>query len=143
MKLKPRPAQWFVFCLTLLPPCLLALLICRYSVDLPQWDQWAYVPFFEKLSHASLTFGDLFAQVNEYRQFFPNLVMVAVGWLSRWDPRYEMLVTFLVACFISFTIYRLSKRTIGGDRTSGLLLFLIANLIIFSPAQYENWLQGQ
>src|SRR5205823_5215659 len=37
----------------------------------------------------------------------------------------------------------LAERTVSGDRTLRLFLFLIANLIIFSPAQYENWLQGQ
>lgn len=143
MKLKPQLTQWFFFCLALLPPCLLALLIFRYSVDLPQWDQWAYVSFFGKLSRGSLTFGDLFAQVNEYRQFFPNLVFVALGWLTHWDVRYEMGATFLTACLVSINVYRLAERTISDDRTSRLLLFLIANLIIFSPAQYENWLQGQ
>lgn len=143
MKQKPQPLQWFVLCLSLLPPCLLALLISRYSVDLPQWDQWAYVTFFEKLSRASLTLGDLFAQVNEYRQFFPNLVFVALGWLTHWDVRYEMAVILLTACLISLNVYRLASRTISGDRTSRLFLFLLANLLIFSPAQYENWLQGQ
>jgi hypothetical protein len=143
MNLKPQLTKWFVFCLTLLPPCLLALLIFRYSVDLPQWDQWAYVSFFEKLSRASLTFGDLFAQTNEYRQFFPNLVFVALGWLTRWDVRYEMVVTFLTACLISLNVYRLAGKTISDDGTSRLFLFLFANLIIFSPVQYENWLQGQ
>jgi hypothetical protein len=143
MKLKPQPAQWFVFCLTLLPPCLLALLIFRYSVDLPQWDQWAYVTFFEKLSRRSLTFGDLFAQVNEYRQFFPNLVFVVLGWLTRWDVRYEMAVTFLAACLVSLNVYRFAERTISDNQTSRLWLFLLANLVIFSPAQYDNWLQGQ
>src|SRR5258706_3344276 len=129
MKLKPQPVQRFVFCLTLLPPCLLALLIFRYSVDLPQWDQWAYVSFFEKLSRSSLTFGDLFAQVNEYRQFFPNLIFVALGRLTRWDVRYEMAVTFLTACLISLNIYLLTKRTSSVGRTSRLLLFLIAKVI--------------
>ncbi|MDX6500225.1 MAG: hypothetical protein QOG23_3485 [Blastocatellia bacterium] len=143
MKQKPQPPQWFVFCLSLLPACLLALLIFKYSVDLPQWDQWAYVTFFEKLSRASLTFGDLFAQVNEYRQFFPNLVFVVLGWLTHWDVRYEMVVTFLTACLISLNVYVLAKRTISDDRTSRLFLFLLANLIIFSPNQYQNWLQGQ
>jgi hypothetical protein len=135
--------RWFVFCLTLAPPCLLALLIIKYSVDLPQWDEWEYVGLFEKLSRGSLTIADLFAQMNEYRQFFPNLVFVVLGWLTRWDVRYEMLVTFLAACLISFNIWRLAEHTIGGDRIRRLFLFLIANLIIFSPAQYENWLQGQ
>jgi len=143
MKLPPRLVQRIVFCLTLLPPGVLALLIFKYSVDLPQWDQWDYVPFFEKLSRGALTFADLFAQVNEYRQFFPNLIFVMLGWLTRWDVRYEMLLTFLTACLISLNVYRLAERTISGDRIPRLFLLLIANLIIFSPAQYQNWLQGQ
>ena len=85
-----RPARLLAFLLTLLPPCFLAVLVFTYSVDFPQWDQWGYVPFFEELSRGSLTFSHLFAQVNEYRQFFPNLVFVALGWLTRWDVRYEM-----------------------------------------------------
>src|SRR5882672_8312942 len=143
MKSKSRLMQWFVFCLTLAPPCFLALLIFKYSVDVPQWDEWEYVRLFERLSRGSLTIADLFAQMNEYRQFFPNLVFVALGWLTRGDVRYEMLVTFLVACLISFNVYRLAEHTMGGDRIPGLFLFLIANLFIFSPSQYENWLQGQ
>jgi hypothetical protein len=143
MKSKSRLMQWFTFCLALAPPCFLALLIFEYSVDIPQWDEWEFVPLFAKLSHGSLTIADLFAQMNEYRQFFPNLVFVALGWLTRGDVRYEMLVTFLVACLISFNVYRLAEHTMGGDRIPGLFLFLIANLFIFSPSQYENWLQGQ
>jgi len=143
MKSKSRLIQWFVFCLTLAPPCFLAPLIFKYSVDIPQWDEWEYVPLFEKLSRGSLTIADLFRQMNEYRQFFPNLVIVALGWLTRGDVRYEMLASFLAACLISFNVYRLVECTIGGDRLPRLLLFLIANLFIFSPSQYQNWLQGQ
>jgi len=143
MRTNSRLIQSLVFSLTLLPPCLVAILIFKYGVDLPQWDQWSYVKFFEKFSHGSLTLGDLFHQVNEYRQFFPNVVFVALGWLTHWDVRYEMFLTLLVACFISLNVYRLAERTIGGTRLSRLFLFLLANLIIFSPAQYENWLQGQ
>jgi hypothetical protein len=143
MKPKPRLVQWIAFWLTLLPPCLLALLIFRYILHFPELDQLAYFTFFEKLSHASVIFGDLFCQMNEYWKFFPNLVFVALGWLTRWDVRYEMMLTFLTACLISFNVYRLAERTISGGRIPRLMLFLIANLVIFSPAQYENWLQGQ
>src|SRR6266576_5943871 len=111
-----RLKQFLFFSLSLAPSAFLAVLIFKYSVDLPQWDQWAYVPFFEKLSRGAMTFGDLFAQMNEYRQFFPNLVFVALGWLTRWDVRYEMLLTFLAACLLSFNVYRLAERTINADR---------------------------
>ncbi len=143
MKSKSDHADWIVLGLALVPPCLLSWLILRFWVDLPQWDQWGYVPFFEKFSRSALTFGDLFGQVNEFRQFFPNLVFVALGWLTRWDVRYEMLVTFLLACLVASNVYHLAERTIEDNRSLRLWLILIANLIIFSPAQYQNWLQGQ
>jgi len=138
-----RPARLLAFGLTLLPPCFLAALIFTYSVDFPQWDQWGYVPFFEEFSRGALTFSHLFAQVNEYRQFFPNLVFVTLGWLTRWDVRYEMWALFLLACLISFNVYRMARLTIDGTGLRVLLLVFMANLLIFSPSQSENWLQGQ
>jgi hypothetical protein len=138
-RLAPRLASG----LTLLPPCFLAVLVFTYSVDLPQWDQWTYVSFFEEFSRGSLTLSHLFAQVNEYRQFFPNLVFVALGRLTRWDVRYEMWAILLAACLISFNVYRLGRLTIEGTQLRRALLLFMANLLIFSPVQYPNWLQGQ
>ena len=62
---------------------------------------------------------------------------------TRWDVRYEMLFTFLLACLISFNVFKLSSLTIAGDLRQRLWLFVAANLLIFSAAQNENWLQGQ
>jgi len=138
-----RIARPLAFGCTLLPPFFLAGLIFTYSVDLPQWDQWGYVSFFEEFSRGALTFGHLFALANEYRQFFPNLFFVALGWLTRWDVRYEMWALFLVACLISFNVYRLARLTTERMTLRTLLLFFLANALIFSPGQYENWLQGQ
>lgn len=139
-----RLVRLIAFCLTLTPAVFLSVLIIEYSVDFPQWDQWGYVTFFQKLTLHTLTFSDLFAQVNEYRQFFPNLIFVTLGWLTRWDLRYEMCAIFLVACLISFNVYRLARLTIEGTtRARILLLFFMANLLIFSPSQYQNWFQGQ
>jgi len=128
-------------CLAVLPACASGVLILKYSVDVPYWDQWDIAPFFEKLSHGSLTPADLFAQQNEYRQFFPNLIFVVLGWLTRWNVKYEMLVSFLLACLVSFNVYRLGAWTIADPRRRGLLL-LVANLLIFSAIQTENWLFG-
>lgn len=138
-----RFARPLAFSLTLLPACFLAVLVCTYSVDLPQWDEWGYVSFFEEFSRSSLTFGHLFALCNEYRQFFPNLVFVALGWLTHWDLRYEMWALFLLTCLISFNVYRLVRLTVDESGGRRLVLFFMANLLIFSPSQYENWLQGQ
>jgi hypothetical protein len=126
-----------------LPPCLIAALIFKYGVDFPFEDQWSLAHIFVSLSEGTLTFGHLYAFQNEYRQFFPNVVIVALGWLTRWDVRYEMVFSLLLASLTSFNIYRLGKLTMGEDGGRRRLAFLLSNLLIFSPAQYLNWLMGE
>ncbi len=130
------------FCLATLPPCLLGMLIVKFSVDVPFGDQWTIAFLFEKFAQGTLSFNDLFAQQNEYRQFFPNLIFVMLGWLTYWNVKYEMLLIFLLACFISHNIYRLSGFTLGHSQPRRLVGMFIANLFIFSPVQHENWLFG-
>ena len=127
----------------MLPPCLIAALIFKYGVDFPFEDQWNLAYFFLTLSDGTLTLSQLFAQQNEYRQFFPNLVIVGLGWLTRWDVRYEMWFSFLLASLTSFNVYRLGRLTLGEDHANRRLAFLLSNLLIFSPAQYLNWLMGE
>ncbi len=142
MRPESKPRQSLLAALALLPACFLGAFICKYWVDLPHWDQWEYVSFFKKLSVGTLTPGDLFAQQNEYRQFFPNLIFVGLGWLTKWDVRYELVVSFLLACLVSFNVHRLGDVTIGGPRARRLFIWFLANLLIFSPVQRENWLLG-
>lgn len=125
------------------PAAYMLFAIYNYSVRLPVIDEWDLTPLFEKFAQGTLTIADLFAQQNEYRQFFPNLIFVALAWLTKWDVRAAMLVSFLLSCLISSNVYQLCKLTFRTDRTERWWLYCLANLLIFSPMQYENWLQGQ
>jgi hypothetical protein len=129
-----------------LAACAPAWLILRYGVDVPYWDHWDLAPFFERLARGTLTAADLFAQQNEYRQFFPNLLFVALGRLTGWDVRAEMLACLLLACAAAWGVRSLGARTSADPArvragTSGVQ-FLLASLFIFSAVQYENWLFG-
>lgn len=134
-----RGALWAAA--SLLAACAPAWLILRYGVDVPYWDQWDVAPFFEKLARGSLTAADLFAQQNEYRQFFPNLLFVALGRLTGWNVRAEMFACLLLACVAALCVRSLAART-SPDASGGGPLFLLASLLVFSPLQYENWLFG-
>ncbi|MBA3439608.1 MAG: hypothetical protein H0T92_07045 [Pyrinomonadaceae bacterium] len=140
--LQSKSASLLLVSLAISPACLLAILIYKYSVDVPYWDQWALAPIFEKVARGSLGFNDLFAQQNEYRQFFPNVIFISLGWLTAWNVKYEMLVIFLLACFVSLNLYRLNRLTVHGSSTQRLPALLVVNLFIFSPIQYDNWLFG-
>lgn len=121
--------------------CAPAWLILRYGVDVPYLDQWDIAPFFEKSVRGTLTFADLYAQQNEYRQFFPQLLFVGLGRLTRWDIRYEMFASLLLACFVAYGVWRLGARTFADPMRRGVL-FLLASLLNFSAIQYDNWLFG-
>src|ERR1051325_990685 len=125
------------------PAVLLAVLIPQYWVDVPQYDEWDSVMLFEHLSQHSLTVGLLFKQVNEYRQFFPNLIFVGLGKLTQWDLRYEMILIFVAVAVISLNVRKLAALTTEASETQFAILFFAANLVIFSLTQYENWFQAQ
>jgi hypothetical protein len=118
-----------------------AWLIWQYSVDVPFLDQWGIAHFFEKLAQGRLTLSDLYEQQNEFRQFFPHLIFIGLGWLTRWDVRYEMVVSLLLACLVAFNVQRLSAQTEPDDLRRSVL-FLMACLFIFSTIQIDNWLFG-
>jgi hypothetical protein len=136
-----KGAERAASCAALVAACATLWLILRYGVDVPYWDQWELAPFFEKLARGTLTLSDLFAQQNEYRQFFPNLLFVVLGRLTRWDVRYEMLASLLLACLACFNVRRLGALTSSG-KFRGAVCFVLASLLVFSPMQFENWLFG-
>jgi len=125
------------------PAILLAVLLPLYWVDVPQYDEWDSVTLFEHLSQGTLTIGLLFKQVNEYRQFFPNVIFVALGKLTHWDLRYEMILIFIAAALISLNVRRLALLTTDAGEAVFAILMFAANLVIFSLTQYENWFQAQ
>jgi hypothetical protein len=129
--------------LAILPICFFGFLLIKYSVNVPYWDQWDTPGLaFEQLSKGTLSFKDLFAQHNESRKFFPRIIFIGLAFLTHWDVRYEMLLTFLAACLVSLNIYRLSCVTLNKSLASRLGLFFVANVLIFSLSQWENWFWG-
>lgn len=144
MKLSKFPvkqlAEKLAFLLAIIPAVLTGILIVKYGVNVPFWDQWPLASMYQKIYAGNLTFQDLIAQHNESRKFFPRLLFIGLAYLTGGDLRYEMLVIFILACLVSFNLYRLSLLTVGGSKVKLLLLACLSNLLIFSPIQHENWL---
>lgn len=132
-----------MFFVAICPGFITGALIVSNWVNVPIVDEWDLFPLYQQFAEGSLGFATLFAQVNEYRQFFPNTIFVTVAWLTNGDVRYLMVLTFIFACLISFNVYHLGKLTLPPDHTVRLVTFFLSNLIIFSPVQHENWIQGQ
>lgn len=142
MQIFSNRVKILTFCLAVLPAFLLGILIINFSVNVPVYDQWGTPDILIKFSQGNLQFKDLIAQQNESRLLFPKLTFLALAYLTNWNVKYEMLVTFTLACLVSYNIYYLSKATLASSQIKLLILAFISNLLIFSSMQWENWLWG-
>jgi hypothetical protein len=136
-------SRYLFLLLPFLPVLFLGYLVIRFGVNVPYWDQWDTPGLiFEKIYQGQLSFSDFIAQHNESRKLFPRLFFLGLAYLTHWNTRYEYLVIFAMACLISFNIYRLIQKTVDSTAPKTLYLWGLANLLIFSPCQFENWIWG-
>jgi hypothetical protein len=129
--------------LALVPLAFLIWVVVHYAVAVPFMDQWDMVPLLEKTYHGELTFHDLWAQHNEHRPVFPQLIMLLLARLTHWNIHYELAVNISLALGI-FAVFAYQVKITGRRRGIARLPGTIPaiSLIVFSVSQYENWLWG-
>ena len=118
------------------------LLVFNHGVDTPWGDEWDGTwPLIEKMNAGTLRAADFFTFHNEHRIVFPKLLAFGVAQLTHWNVRAELLMIWLLACVCSLSIWRLSRLSAGSAASRHWLLFG-ANVLLFSPLQWENFLWG-
>jgi len=131
------------FCVILLPALVIAFILIKFSVNVPVLDQWITPGFlFQRIDKdGSIGISDLLNQHNESRLVFPRIFFLLLAYLTHWNVQYEILATFVMACQVAINIILILKKTI---KNSGVIIFLafVMGLLIFSLAQYENWMWG-
>jgi len=129
--------------MSLIPIIFLFVLISKYMVDVPFWDQWCLVPLLDKFFSRNLKFFDLWKQHNEHRLVFPKIIMLLLARFSRWNIFYElMIILFLAIGVFLIHIYLIKRTEIKLKTFSGVCLAPFVSLMTFSLVQWENWLWG-
>jgi hypothetical protein len=129
--------------LVALPALWLGYLMFSYAVDVPFGDQWdGITPLFVKMRSGTLGFSDFFAFHNEHRIFFPRLLIFPLAKLTHWNVRAEVALIWALACLCALNIWRLARVTGFGKAPSRWWLLLFANVLLFTPMQWENLLWG-
>jgi hypothetical protein len=126
--------------LFLAAPFSILYLIQNYGLTIPFWDQWSFVHLLEKSRYGQLSLSDLWAQHAEHRIFFPRLVMLALASMTNWKIIYELYTNFIFASLTMLFLYFLLRYSL--DDTVPSWLLVVFSLVIFSPAEYENWAWG-
>lgn len=125
--------------------------IARFGVNFPVWDQWdtpglmfvrAYQGKFDWLA-GQFDWPFLIAQHNESRKLFPRLILVSLAAVTDWNVKVEMFLIAGLMGLIAVELYLLSRLTLVGisQRWQGGLA-VVANLLVFSLIQYDNFLLG-
>ncbi len=100
--------------LSILPLVFLTLIVFHFSLDLPYWDQWEFVPLLQKSYQGTLSFNDFWVPHNEHRPIFPRLIMLGLARMTNWNIRWELTLNILLAIGI-YTVIMKSIILLAGD----------------------------
>lgn len=151
--MKPRLASLWRFLLAVSPALLPLWMILHYGVDMPYWDQMDedLAGLHIKAHDGTLTFADLAAQHNEHRILVPRLAYLVLGKLTHGNAVAEMLASWGLVLATSLVLLRLGRMlaappsAAAADTPAGprpLFWWFLANVLIFTPGQSDNWLWG-
>jgi hypothetical protein len=128
---------------SLAAPVYLSLLVWRFGVDVPFYDEWDMVDTLRRVHEGKFLFSDFFAQHNDHRVLFPRLILISTAQATGWNIRYELAINVFFAWILMGILAVQIVATARKVRSIGLLALLpVASLVVFSLAQYENWLWG-
>ncbi|MEE3624839.1 hypothetical protein UCD39_12695 [Nitrospirillum sp. BR 11752] len=115
--------------------------LAHFGSTVLYWDQWDDLNYIRKFSDGSLRFFDLFNQHNEHRIFFPRLVFFLDYFISKSTNSVDFTANILIQVCALFLLGALYKKM---ERNWFVFVSLvsIAAAMIFSLAQYENFLWG-
>src|SRR3989344_7027815 len=143
MKRSTNITSILVTLLTTLPIIYLIYIATKYSVDIPSYDEWFFVPLFEKMFNGTLTLQDLWAQTNEHRIVVTKLLMLVFVKFTGWNLKYEIALNIILSVGILTSLIYLLKRESKEFRYySPYLIVPALSFTIFSLGQFENYLWG-
>ncbi|MCL5951094.1 MAG: hypothetical protein M1132_05105 [Chloroflexi bacterium] len=135
-------SQWLPVFLMPLPFLYLVVQVNTYRVDVPFMDQWNFVSILGKFYQGTLSIRDLWLQHNEHRLVFPQIVMLLLAEVSRWNISYELAFSlFLAVGILSILVWQI-RNTETRLQVRLRWLLPIVSVMVFSLAQGENWLWG-
>src|SRR5579859_810191 len=133
--------SWLRFVLHFSPFFLLVWFVSRFSVNVPQVDEWFLAYLFHAVRFKTARFSDFFELANEHRIVFPRLIWTALAFQTHWNLKVEMMFHLVLALIIFAVFYWLAVRQ--AKQTGSALLDLAifsTSLLVFSLAQYQTWL---
>ena len=129
---------FLIWIVALIPMIYMLLVVRRYGVNVPIFDDWAMAPLAVKAHTGQLHFADLFQQQQEARTVLPNLIFILSAW-HEWNVRDQMLVSIISSALTAAGIFVLLRRSRLKLAALAICFWLVV-LALFSPAPFELWI---
>jgi hypothetical protein len=133
-----------MFCAAaLVAPVLMAIIIYRYGVNVPYWDEWDQLSVVTDYYDHTLKASSLWEQQNEHRPVTAKLISLAVARTTHLNLVAEMYVGFGFQCISLILIWRMLAAGLK-DKAPALVapLTVAASLMLFWMVAHEDWIWG-
>lgn len=136
--------EYLILCMLFLPVAAVAACICRYGVNVVFWDEWSVVSLYDDIVSNGITFEKLFAQHNEHRMLFPNLLLLLSLCMTKWNTKYVMYISAGILSVTYYLMIRCSvpKKRIVDFTGTDVCFCVLSGLCLMSACQWENLLWG-
>lgn len=145
--------RWLGYLLCAAPALIPLGLIRSFGVNFPFWDQWEpdIAGVYVKSHQGTLGLADFFAQHYEHRILVPRIIWYLLAQISGGNTIWEMICGWVIVAITSAGVLALIRRTVrshdpenlhSAKRISQMQTWLLCNIMLFIPAQWENFLWG-
>lgn len=124
-----------LLCAAAIPLASLALFF-PWTDDIPRWDQWPLVEMWEAHFSGQPVLPVLLEPYNNHMNVVPRALCFALGLVTRWSLRAEILACYLLATCLAAVLLLMLRDS--GERF--LLLAAPVTLLVFSMNQYASFL---
>jgi hypothetical protein len=121
-------------------PIILGLAIYRTSVPLPFQDEWEWAQQIYDMHRGALTFAQLWAQHNEHRVIFPNLITLGLDRLGGWNPTREQYLGVVLLIITQVGLIRLFVRSARWPLSA--VASVAGSILLYGFWQWENFAAG-
>lgn len=138
-----RPLRIYEGLALVVPAAIVLCLVLRFGVNVPYLDQWDLINLLAAMHNGGLGWDDVFRQHNEHRMVFPKLVMLGLASVTRWNIVVELMVSVALAAASLVVLLALARPVLRQISPLGRLWAgFTLSAMLFSLAQWENWLWG-
>lgn len=134
-----------LYLLALVAPAVTFFSVARYAVNVPVWDEWEFPLLMSRIDAGELTVPELaWLQRGEHRKVFPHLIILALARMTSYNVVAHIYLAIVLRVLALGLIWRLLAATVAPARAPvTAALTLVSSLLLFSAAEYENWIWGE